>query len=100
MGVTRMTAGTGGSRGRPAADAGAVGGAGRGGEGGGVGGRERAAAAGPVTDEAALAADAPLLAAFLTATERGDMPFVVPGHKRRATALDAGLGLVTDTDIA
>jgi lysine decarboxylase len=46
-----------------------------------------------------LADDAPLLAAFLAAAGRGDMPFIVPGHKRRAGALDAGLGLVTDADI-
>jgi lysine decarboxylase len=55
-----------------------------------------------VTDGAGagpLASGAPLLAAFLTAAARGDTPFIVPGHKRRAGGLDAGLGLVTDTDV-
>lgn len=46
-----------------------------------------------------LAEDAPLLAAFLATTGRDDAPFSVPGHKRRARALDAGLGLVTDADV-
>lgn len=46
-----------------------------------------------------LAAGAPLLAAFATATRRADTPFSVPGHKRRSRALDADLGLVADADI-
>jgi lysine decarboxylase len=46
-----------------------------------------------------LAADAPLLAAFRAATDRGDTPFCVPGHKHRAGALDADLGLASDTDV-
>jgi lysine decarboxylase len=50
-------------------------------------------------DTPELARDAPLLAAFVSATGRADTPFCVPGHKRRARALDAGLGLVTDADI-
>jgi len=46
-----------------------------------------------------LVAGAPLLAAYVTAASRGDTPFCVPGHKRRALALDADLGLVTDADV-
>jgi arginine decarboxylase len=46
-----------------------------------------------------LAADAPLLAAFVAASGRGDTPFCVPGHKGRSGGLDAGLGLVADADV-
>jgi len=46
-----------------------------------------------------LAADAPLLEAFVAATRRGGTPFSVPGHKHRARALDADLGLAADSDI-
>ena len=46
-----------------------------------------------------LAADAPLLEAFAAATRRSGTPFWVPGHKRRARALDADLGLAADQDI-
>jgi len=46
-----------------------------------------------------LAADAPLLEAFAAATRRGGTPFRVPGHKHRARALDADLGLAADQDI-
>jgi lysine decarboxylase len=99
MGVTRMTGGTDGSPGRQAADTWVVAGGPEPAAGAAAGGPEVATGAGAAAEEAELAADAPLLAAFLTAAERGDMPFVVPGHKRRAMALDAGLGLVTDTDI-
>jgi len=88
MGVTRMTAGTDGCGGRHGADARAA-----------AAGPELAADARAVAAGPELAADAPLLAAFLTAAGRGDMPFIVPGHKRRGRTLDAGLGLVTDGDI-
>src|SRR5580658_6543426 len=50
-------------------------------------------------NDGGLAADAPLLAAFLAATGRDDTPFCVPGHKNRARELDADLGLVADADV-
>jgi arginine decarboxylase len=53
----------------------------------------------PLDDARPLSASAPLLAAFIQATGRGDTPFCIPGHKRRARALDAGLGLVADADL-
>ncbi len=53
----------------------------------------------PPDGERPLAADAPLLAAFVAATGRQDTPFCVPGHKGRTRALDADLGLVADADI-
>ena len=46
-----------------------------------------------------LAADAPLLEAFVAATRDSGTPFSVPGHKHRARVLDADLGLAADPDI-
>ena len=53
----------------------------------------------PEAEAKPLAADAPLLEAFVAATRRGGTPFSVPGHKHRARALDADLGLAADPDI-
>lgn len=43
--------------------------------------------------------DAPLLAAYLDRLDAGDAPFTIPGHKRRASRLDAGLGRCVDVDV-
>jgi lysine decarboxylase len=53
----------------------------------------------PPQEARPLAPDAPLLEAFVAATRRGRTPFSVPGHKHRARALDADLGLAADPDI-
>ena len=45
-----------------------------------------------------LRKSAPLLDAYLTYFESARIPFTVPGHKQRASTLDAGLGKVVDTD--
>ena len=42
---------------------------------------------------------APLLDAYLSYFESARTPFTIPGHKQRASRLDAGLGLVVDSDI-
>ena len=41
---------------------------------------------------------APLLDAYLSYFESERHPFTIPGHKQRASRLDAGLGLVVDSD--
>ena len=46
-----------------------------------------------------LRQDAPLLDAYLSYTEQPHTPFTIPGHKQRASSLDAGLGAVVDTDV-
>jgi lysine decarboxylase len=45
-----------------------------------------------------LRVSAPLLDAYLSFFEQKRQPFTIPGHKQRATRLDAGLGLVVDSD--
>ena len=42
---------------------------------------------------------APLLDAYLSYFETDHTPFTIPGHKQRASLLDAGLGAVVDSDI-
>ena len=46
-----------------------------------------------------LRSSAPLLDAYLTYFEASHTPFTIPGHKQRASLIDAGLGAVVDTDI-
>ncbi len=41
---------------------------------------------------------APLLDAYLSYFESSRTPFTIPGHKQRASRLDAGLGAVVDSD--
>ena len=41
---------------------------------------------------------APLLDAYLSYFERARTPFTIPGHKQKASRLDAGLGSVVDSD--
>lgn len=41
---------------------------------------------------------APLLDAYLSYFENKHLPFTIPGHKQRASSLDAGLGAVVDSD--
>lgn len=41
---------------------------------------------------------APLLDAYLSYFESARTPFTIPGHKQKATRLDAGLGAVVDSD--
>ena len=41
---------------------------------------------------------APLLDAYLSYFESKRRPFTIPGHKQKASRLDAGLGLVVDSD--
>lgn len=45
-----------------------------------------------------LRVSAPLLDAYLSYFESKRHPFTIPGHKQRASRLDAGLGLVVDAD--
>ncbi|CAB4676297.1 unannotated protein [freshwater metagenome] len=45
-----------------------------------------------------LRVSAPLLDAYLTYFESNRTPFTIPGHKQRASRLDAGLGAVVDAD--
>ena len=45
-----------------------------------------------------LRASAPLLDAYLSYFESERLPFTIPGHKQRASRLDAGLGAVVDSD--
>ncbi len=45
-----------------------------------------------------LRASAPLLDAYLSYFESQRTPFTIPGHKQRASRLDAGLGSVVDSD--
>jgi lysine decarboxylase len=42
---------------------------------------------------------APLLDAYLAYFEHKRSPFTIPGHKQRASRLDAGLGALVDSDI-
>ena len=42
---------------------------------------------------------APLLDAYLSYFERSRTPFTIPGHKQKASRLDAGLGALVDSDI-
>lgn len=42
--------------------------------------------------------NAPLLDAYLAYFESARTPFTIPGHKQRASHLDAGLGAVVDSD--
>ena len=46
-----------------------------------------------------LRSSAPLLDAYLNYFESVHTPFTIPGHKQRASLIDAGLGAVVDTDI-
>ena len=46
-----------------------------------------------------LRGSAPLLDAYLTYFEADHTPFTIPGHKQRASQIDAGLGAVVDSDI-
>ena len=46
-----------------------------------------------------LRASAPLLDAYLSYLESERTPFTIPGHKQRASRLDAGLGAVVDSDV-
>jgi len=41
---------------------------------------------------------APLLDAYLSYFESERLPFTIPGHKQRASRIDAGLGAVVDSD--
>lgn len=41
---------------------------------------------------------APLLDAYLSYFEKPSTPFTIPGHKQRASGIDAGLGAVVDCD--
>ena len=41
---------------------------------------------------------APLLDAYLSYFESERTPFTIPGHKQRASRLDAGLGRIVDSD--
>jgi lysine decarboxylase len=45
-----------------------------------------------------LRQSAPLLDAYLTYFESARTPFTIPGHKQKASLLDAGLGRVVDMD--
>ena len=45
-----------------------------------------------------LRESAPLLDAYLSYFESARTPFTIPGHKQRASRLDAGLGAVVDSD--
>ncbi len=46
-----------------------------------------------------LRASAPLLDAYLSYYESERTPFTIPGHKQRASRLDAGLGALVDSDV-
>ena len=46
-----------------------------------------------------LRSSAPLLDAYLSYFETSHTPFTIPGHKQRASNIDAGLGAVVDSDI-
>jgi lysine decarboxylase len=50
------------------------------------------------TGDSELRKSAPLLDAYLSYFESTKNPFTVPGHKQRASKLDAGLGVVVDVD--
>jgi lysine decarboxylase len=51
-----------------------------------------------MSPEGELRASAPLLDAYLSYFESQRTPFTIPGHKQKATRLDAGLGAVVDSD--
>lgn len=44
-------------------------------------------------------AQAPLLDSYLSYLEQSNLPFTTPGHKQRASLLDADLGKVVDADV-
>lgn len=46
-----------------------------------------------------IRAQAPLLNSYLSYLEEGNQPFTIPGHKQRASLLDADLGKVVDADV-
>ncbi len=46
-----------------------------------------------------LRESAPLLDSYLSYFEVDHTPFTIPGHKQRASLLDAGLGVLVDSDI-
>jgi arginine decarboxylase len=46
-----------------------------------------------------LRKSAPLLDAYLSYFEKARTPFTIPGHKQKASALDADLGAIVDPDI-
>lgn len=46
-----------------------------------------------------LRESAPLLDAYLSYFETDHTPFTIPGHKQKASLLDAGLGALVDSDI-
>ena len=46
-----------------------------------------------------LRQSAPLLDSYLSYFEADHTPFTIPGHKQRASLLDAGLGALVDSDI-
>ncbi len=46
-----------------------------------------------------LRESAPLLDSYLSYFEADHTPFTIPGHKQRASLLDAGLGVLVDSDI-
>ena len=50
----------------------------------------------PIQSE--LRQSAPLLDAYLSYFESNKLPFTIPGHKQKASHLDAGLGAVVDSD--
>jgi lysine decarboxylase len=52
-----------------------------------------------VEKKSELRQSAPLLDAYLSYFEADHTPFTIPGHKQRASLLDAGLGAVVDSDI-
>jgi len=52
-----------------------------------------------VENQNELRSSAPLLDAYLNYFESIHTPFTIPGHKQRASLIDAGLGAVVDTDI-
>jgi len=52
-----------------------------------------------VENQNELRSSAPLLDAYLNYFESVHTPFTIPGHKQRASLIDAGLGAVVDTDI-
>jgi lysine decarboxylase len=52
-----------------------------------------------VEKKSELRQSAPLLDSYLSYFEADHTPFTIPGHKQRASLLDAGLGALVDSDI-
>ena len=52
-----------------------------------------------VEKKSELRQSAPLLDSYLSYFEEDHTPFTIPGHKQRASLLDAGLGALVDSDI-